>query len=83
MEPQAQPLDISTLMPVIFGVLKDNPQRVSGWIREEAGCWGFLAGQAVAGCKNHAGRSLSEGERRWVWHRLWQMLEQLKIDLAQ
>ena len=79
----AQPFDTSSLETVLFGVLKDNPQRVVGWIREEPGCWGFLSGQAVAGCKTHSGRALSEGERRWVWHRLWQMLEQLKSELLE
>ena len=81
-QPQSQPLDTATLEPVIFGVLKDNPQRVVGWMREEPGCWGFLAGQAVAGCRKQVGRSLSEQERQMVWSRLWWVLENIKREVV-
>ena len=78
---ERQPLDRAEVEPLLVEVLKGNPQKVVGWMRDEPGCWGFLAGQAVTGCKNHSGRSLTDGERRYVWHRLWQMLEQVKAEV--
>ena len=75
------PLDLAALEPVLVSVIRDHPQKVLGWMRQEPGCWGYLAGQAVTGCKNHSGRALTNGERRYVWHRLWQLLEQLKLEV--
>ena len=71
-------LDHSTLDPVLAGVIRDNRQEVVGWMRGEPGCWGFLAGKAVAVCRRRAGRPSSDGERRLVWSRLWWWLEQVR-----
>jgi hypothetical protein len=47
-------------------------------MRDEPGCWGFLAGQAVTACRAQTGRSLTDEERRLVWDRLWWLLETIK-----
>lgn len=70
--------DLESFDPVLAGVIRDNQEKVVGWMRAQPGCWGHLAGKAVAACRQHAGRPLADLERRWVWHRLWQKLEQIK-----
>jgi hypothetical protein len=76
--PESRNLDLENLDQVLVGVIRDNQEKVVGWMHEQPGCWGFLAGKAVAACRQQAGRPLAEHERRWVWHRLWQRLEQVK-----
>ena len=71
------------LGPLLENVIRENRDKVIGWINEEPGCWGFLAGKAVAACRSKAGRSLSDGERRIVWNRLWAFLEQIKGQVSQ
>ncbi len=75
------PLTPAALDPVLVGVVRDHQDRVVGWMRDEAGCWGFLAGQAVAACRRQAGRTLTDPERRLVWSRLWWLLENLKREV--
>ncbi len=74
------------LEPLLAGVIRDNQEKVTGWIAGEPGCWGFLAGKAVSACRGRLGRSLADQERRLVWSRLWSSLEQLKgqglVDIA-
>ena len=70
--------DPEILGPLLENVIRENREKVVGWINGEAGCWGFLAGKAVTACRSKAGRSLSDGERRMVWHQLWRFLEQVK-----
>ena len=72
------PLDASTLDPVLVNIIRDNKEKVAGWMSDEPGCWGFLAGKAVSACRTELGRPLADQERRLVWHRLWSWLEQLK-----
>jgi len=55
--------------------------RVDGWIRNEPGQWGFFAGQAVLTVRTLIGRSLEEPERRYVWHRMWLVLQKRRADL--
>jgi hypothetical protein len=74
-------LTLKTLDPVLTSIIREHSDRVIGWIRDEPGCWGFLAGQAVAGCRRELGRSLEELERRLVWDRLWWLLETIKKDV--
>lgn len=76
-------LDSETLGPVLETVVHENREKVVGWIKGEPGCWGFLAGKAVAACRLQAGRSLSDGERRLVWHMLWAFLEKIKNQVGQ
>ena len=71
-------LDLKSLDPVLTDVIRDNREKVVGWMLDQPGCWGFLAGKAVTACRQQAGRPLSDAERRWVWHRLWRWLEELK-----
>ena len=33
--------------PILTDVVKDNQDKVLGWMNGESGSWGFLAGQAV------------------------------------
>ena len=56
-------------------IVAAHPDRVDGWLRNEPGQWGFLAGQAVLAVRRLIGRRLTDAERRWVWHRMWQTLE--------
>ena len=48
--------------------------QVQAWLRDTPGAWGFLAGDAVLGCRRNLGRSLSDLERRAVWDALWRAL---------
>ena len=74
------PIDPENLGPLLLNLVQENSEKVAGWIKGEPGCWGFLAGKAVAACRSSAGRSLSGGERRLVWNRLWGLLEQIKAQ---
>ena len=58
-----------------------HPDRVDGWLRGEPGQWGFFAGQAVLAVRNLINRRLEEPERRYVWHRMWLVLEKRRSDL--
>ena len=62
----------AALDDLLGGIIRDNQEKVVGWSRGEPGCWGFLAGKSVAACRQDLGRPLADGERRLVWHRLWQ-----------
>ncbi len=75
-------LQVDHLDPVLALVIRDHRGKVVGWINDEPGCWGFLAGQAVAGARKQVGRSLSEQERQMVWSRLWWLLETIKREVA-
>ena len=77
------PLSPETLDPLLTGVIREHQDKVIGWMRDEPGCWGFLAGQAVLACRKQLDRPLADAERRLVWHRLWSLLEQLKAQLLQ
>lgn len=66
------------LDPLLASVIRENQEKVAGWARGEPGCWGFLAGKAVAGYRRQVGRPLADNERRVVWNRLWWWLEQVK-----
>lgn len=72
------PFELDSLDPVLANIIRDNREKVVGWIAGEPGCWGFLAGKAVSACRAQLGRPLADQERRLVWHRLWSWLEQLK-----
>ena len=74
----AGPTNLDTLL---VGVIKSNPDKVVGWIKQEPGCWGFLAGKAVRTCREHKGEALTDPERRLVWHRMWELLTELKEQI--
>ena len=61
---------------VLADVADAHPDRVEGWLRNEPGHWGFFAGQAVLAVRELIGRSLEDPERRFVWHRMWLVLQQ-------
>ena len=66
----------------LFEQLADShPDRVDGWLRDEPGHWGFFAGQAVLAVRHLINRSLEEPERRYVWHRMWLVLQKRRSDL--
>lgn len=73
---------LESLDPLLLSLLRANREKVAGWIRDEPGSWGFLAGKAVAACREQAGRPLTDPERRLVWQRLWQLLSQLREQTA-
>jgi hypothetical protein len=75
------PITVEALDPVLTSVICNNQEKVLGWLRNEPGCWGFLAGKAVAACRQQAGRPLTEPERRLVWSRLWWWLENIKQEV--
>lgn len=64
----------------LTAVADAHPDRVVGWIRNEPGHWGFFAGQAVLAVRQLIGRRLEEPERRFVWHRMWLVLQQRRQD---
>ncbi len=80
--PEGDALQVDHLDPVLAGVIRNHRDKVVGWMSDAPGCWGFLAGQAVAGCRKQVGRSLSEQERQMVWSRLWWILENIKREVA-
>ena len=61
---------------VLENIADAHPDRVDGWARNEPGHWGFFAGQAVLAVRELIGRRLAEPERRFVWHRMWLVLQQ-------
>ena len=65
---------------VLAGVADAHPDRLTGWIRDEPGHWGFFAGQAVLAVRELIGRRLEEPERRFVWHRMWLVLLERKRE---
>ena len=67
--------------PILAAVVKDNQDKVAGWMKGEPGAWGYLAGQAVTNVRERAGRRLADRERRLVWSRMWWWLEQVKARL--
>ena len=80
-EPVVGDLDLEALDGLLTEVIRENREKVAGWVTGESGCWGFLAGRAVTACRTEVGRSLADRERRLVWHRLWSWLEQIKEQL--
>lgn len=74
-------LTVEALDPVLIRVVGEHQEKVVGWMRDEPGCWGFLAGQAVAACRAQIDRPLADIERRVVWDRLWWLLENLKKEV--
>lgn len=79
-EPVVGDLDLEALDGLLTEVIRENREKVVGWVTGEPGCWGFLAGRAVTACRTQVGRSLADRERRLVWRRLWSWLEQIKAD---
>ncbi len=75
MPPTANPGDVA-LDEILAGVADAHPERVDGWLRNEPGHWGFFAGQAVLAIRQLIGRRLEEPERRFVWRRMWLVLQQ-------
>ena len=65
---------------VLAAVADAHPDRLAGWIRDEPGHWGFFAGQAVLAVRQLIGRRLEEPERRFVWHRMWLVLQERRRD---
>ena len=74
-------MDHGQLDPVLAQVVRSHQEKVVSWIQGEPGAWGFLAGQGVTAARLHLGRSLTDPERRLVWHRLWWFLEQIKANV--
>ncbi len=70
------------LTPILGEVVRGNREKVLGWIRDESGCWGYLAGKAVKATRDRLGRPLGDGERRLVWDRLWWVLENIKREAS-
>ena len=69
-----------TLDHLLLTVIRDNQERVVAWMRDEPGSWGFLAGKAIRSCREEKGESLTNEERRVVWHRMWLLLSELKEE---
>ena len=68
---------------LLVAVIRENREKVAGWMKDEPGSWGFLAGKAVRRCREQKGEPLTDPERRIVWHRLWQILSELKEQAAE
>ena len=71
-------LNVEILDPLLTQVVHSHQEKVIGWMRNEPGCWGYLAGQAVSACRAQVDRPLEDDERRLVWDRLWWLLENIK-----
>ena len=79
---EAFPLNNDEIDRLLVDVVKDNQDKVIGWIKGEPGSWGFLAGQAVITVRGHAGRDLADTERRLVWSRMWWLLEEVRARIG-
>ena len=77
-DPAPVPLEMDSLNSLLAGIIRDNPDQVQGWMADEPGCWGFLAGKAVTAYRGQLRRPLADPERRQVWCLLWSALEELK-----
>ena len=71
----------AALDQLLENVADAHPDRVDGWLRNEPGHWGFFAGQAVLAVRELIGRRLEDPERRYVWHRMWLVLQKRRSDL--
>ena len=71
----------AALDQLLEDVAEAHLDRVDGWLRNEPGHWGFFAGQAVLAVRELIGRRLEEPERRFVWHRMWLVLQKRRSDL--
>ena len=60
--------------------IEGNAPMVQMWLAGQAGSWGFLAGKAALVCREKRGRTLTDWERRKVWHLLWTDLMKLKSE---
>ena len=58
--------------------IEGNVPMVQQWVAGQPGSWGFLAGKAVIVCRQKMGRTLTDWERREVWHLLWSDLMKLR-----
>ncbi|HZA21786.1 MAG TPA: hypothetical protein VFA32_04150 [Dehalococcoidia bacterium] len=74
-------VSLDDLDPALGQVIRAHREKVLGWLKNEPGCWGFLAGKAVAAIRQETGRSLTDAERRLVWDRLWWLLENIKREV--
>ena len=63
---------------VVRRTIEGNASMVQKWIAGQPGSWGFLAGKAVIAYREKLGKTLTERERRDVWHLLWSCLRELK-----
>ena len=73
----------AAIIRLLQGVADANPEQVAGWMRDEPGQWGFLAGQAVLTVRRLLGRSLEYAERRWVWHQMWLVLQERRREQSE
>ena len=71
----------AALDQLLENVADAHPDHVDGWLRNEPGHWGFFAGQAVIAVRDLIDRSLEDPERRYVWHRMWLVLQKRRSDL--
>ena len=71
----------ANLDSLLLDLMRANREKVAAWLRDEPGSWGFLAGQSVVAVRRETGRPLTDPERRQVWHRLWQLLSQLRAQM--
>ncbi len=78
--PEDDILTLEQLTPILGEVVRNTREKVLGWMRDESGCWGYLAGKAVMASRDRLGRPLNDEERRLVWHRLWWVLENVKRE---
>ncbi len=63
---------------ILAATLTEHARLVAAWLRDEPGCWGALAGQAIIATRRALGRSPSDAERRIVWQALWDRLALLR-----
>ena len=61
--PEDDILTLEQLTPILGEVVRDNREKVLGWIRDESGCWGYLSGKAVTATRDRLGRPLNDEER--------------------
>ena len=66
------------IQEAIRRTIESNASIVEKWLVGQPGSWGFLAGRAVITYRQMLGRSLTDPERREVWHLLWRRLTELK-----
>ena len=77
---EAMSFDSDSLYDAVSQVLSANQELIQGWLRDEPGSWGALAGKTVLAYRQLMQRKLTDLERKKVWILLWQHLVSLRTS---
>jgi len=70
--------EIRVVGRILDVVIEENHDSVANWLNNKSGSWGALAGKGIVAVTRAEGRSLTQEEKRVVWHLMWKKLESIK-----